>query len=68
LSNSELLKEGSMDSSKKLIKDVEIDEDALIFSVCKKHKPLYSDYEFAHISDREHCILCNPVRNDSLGG
>jgi hypothetical protein len=38
------------------------------FSICKKHKSLFADYDFAHLSDTEHCILCHPVENDSLGG
>jgi hypothetical protein len=40
----------------------------VVFSICKKHKSLFADYEFAHLSDIEQCILCHLVENDSLGG
>jgi hypothetical protein len=57
-----------MDSSKNLISDVEYAEWPVVFSICKKHKALFADYKYAQLSDSEHCILCHPIENDSLGG
>lgn len=58
-----------MDRSKHLISDAEYDVWPIVFAICKEHKALFSDYEFARLSDIEgHCILCHPVENDSLGG
>ena len=57
-----------MDNSEQLIGDAEYEGWPVVFSVCKKHKLLFADYKLAHLSDDEHCILCHPVENDSLGG
>lgn len=57
-----------MDSSSQLMSDAENEGWPVVFSSCKKHKSLFADYEFAHLSDNEHCILCHLVENDSPGG
>ena len=57
-----------MDNPKYLMSDAECEGWPVVFSICKKHKSLFADDEHAHLSDTEHCILCNPVENDSLGG
>jgi hypothetical protein len=58
-----------MDSSKHLMSDAEYEVWPVVFAICKEHKALFADYEYARLSDiEEHCILCHPVENDSLGG
>ena len=57
-----------MDRYKQVISDAEYEGWPVTFFICKKHIALFSDYENAILSDSEHCILCHPVENDSLGG
>ncbi len=57
-----------MESYKQGLSDAEYEGWPVIFFVCKKHSALFKDYKNAVVSDTEHCILCHPVENDSLGG
>ena len=57
-----------MDNSELLISDAEYERWPVVFFICKEHQSLFTNYEDAHLSDKEHCILCHPVENDSLGG
>lgn len=57
-----------MVNSENLISDAEYEGWPVVFPICKKHRALFVDYEDARLSDEEHCILCRPVENDSLGG
>lgn len=57
-----------MENIEQSVSDAEYEGWPVVFSVCKEHKLLFADDEFAHLSDTEHCILCHPVDNDSLGG
>ena len=57
-----------MDSSKHLMSDAEYEGWPVVFSICKKHRALFVDYEYARLSDSEHCILYHPIENDRLGG
>ena len=57
-----------MVNSEHLISDAEYEGWPVVFPICKKHRILFADYEDARLSDEEHCILCRPVENDSLGG
>jgi hypothetical protein len=57
-----------MDNSKDLISNAEYEGWPVVFLICKKHWDLFADYKYAHLSDSEHCILCHPIENDSLGG
>jgi len=39
------------------------------FFVCHEHKrKFFSGYDLAIEKDVEHCVLCHPAVNDSLGG
>lgn len=57
-----------MDSYEQVLSDAEYEGWPVTFYICKKHSVLFEDYENAIISDTEHCILCHPIENDSLGG
>jgi len=57
-----------MNNSKHLISNAEYERWPVVFSICIKHWDLFADYEYAYLSDTEHCILCHPIDNDSLGG
>ena len=57
-----------MEKYEKLISDAEYEGWPVVFSICKEHQSVFEDYEYARLSDKEHCILCHPVENDSLGG
>jgi hypothetical protein len=57
-----------MDSAKYLMSVVEDEVWPVVFVICKEHKALFADYEYASVSDIEgHCTLCHPAENDSLG-
>lgn len=48
--------------------DKEDERQPVRFSVCSRHWPLFADDERALLGDSDHCILCHPAENDSLGG
>ena len=57
-----------MNEYEEMISDAEYEGWPVTFNICEIHSALFEYYENAQLSDADHCILCHPVENDSLGG